>query len=143
MKAISGLVVVLMEFAVIIPIERLSMCLAEIASLETQLRRYYKLIDDGLQLEAVSKPIAEKHDLKSRLEKRLSLLEAERERAVKLPVVTDSMVNEVLECVKRVFSTDDPKELNQSISEYIERIKIEGNELKLFYTFCQSETISY
>ena len=115
---------------------------SEIAILDGQLQRYYKLIDEGLQMEAVAKPIAEKHEQKGRLEKRLSVLEAERERAVKIPVVTEEDVNGAMATVDRIFNNSDPKVLKQGISELIDRIEVIGKEIKVYYTFEQAQSLA-
>ena len=69
------------------------------------------------------------------LKNKLVELEKQRERELKLPVITESMVDEVMKRVKEIFQLIEPVELKTALSHFIERIEINGQEVTIEYTF--------
>jgi hypothetical protein len=80
-------------------------------------------------------PINELHECINRLEKRLSEIDRERERSLKLPTITESIVTDVLEKPLAILETTDRKELKTALSHFIERILIDGQDVTIEYTF--------
>jgi hypothetical protein len=77
------------------------------------------------------------------LKKRLAQVQAERQRALKIPEVTEPMVDDVEASINRIFSATVPKELQRAIGDYIERIEIKDREMTIRYSFAPDQTISY
>jgi hypothetical protein len=101
---------------------------------DLELGRLEDAIKKGVDPEAFSKSINELLVLKRRLQHRLDEIETERQRALKLPTVTETMVDEVLDQVHSMVDTTDPQELKTALSHFIEKIEVTGSEITIFYS---------
>lgn len=115
----------------------------EIGQLDIELARFHKAIADGVEAEAVAKPINERLDKKKALERRLLEIERERERALKLPRVTEGMVDSVLAKVHAMLEVTNPQELKTTLSHFVERIQVKGQELTLYYSVTPGQNVVY
>ena len=62
-------------------------------------------------------------------------VEKERQRALRLPVVTEAMVDNTLTKVNAMLKTTDRQKLKAALSHFIERIVIDGQDVTIEYTF--------
>ena len=88
----------------------------------------------------MAEPINELHNHITYLNKRLAEIEKERQKTLKIPVVTDVMVDEILLKVRTMLDSTDPKELKTALSHFIERIEINGQNVTIEYTFKKPST---
>ena len=79
-------------------------------------------------------------DQKRRLNNRLLEIETERERALKLPQVTEAMVNDLQDTVFRMLDVTNLQELKITLSHFIERIEISGREMTIQYSVAPPTT---
>ncbi|MDD4985271.1 MAG: recombinase family protein [Dehalococcoidales bacterium] len=114
--------------------------LHQLKQIKTELERFYKAIADGVNPDAVSKPINDRMERKLKLEIRLEDIELERLRAANLPAVTDEAVNEMREKICCIFNSPDAQELKNALAHFIEKIEISGNEMTVTYSFGVSKT---
>jgi site-specific DNA recombinase len=105
-----------------------------------ELTRCYAAIKSGVHAEAMATPINELHERINRLNNRLAEVEKEREKALKLPAITDVMVDDILNKVRAMLDTTDRKELKAALTHFIERIEIHGQDVTIEYTFKKPTT---
>ena len=79
----------------------------------------------------------ELHERKRALNKRLAEIEKERERALKLPAITEAMIDDVLTRVYAMFELTEHQELKAALARFIERIEINGQDITIQYTFAK------
>lgn len=113
----------------------------QIAQSNLELTRYYAAIKSGVHADAMATPINELHERINRLNKRQAEIKREREKALKLPVITDTMVDNILDKVHAMLDTTDRKELKAALSHFIERIEIHGQDVTIEYSFKKPTTI--
>jgi site-specific DNA recombinase len=101
---------------------------------DLELSRLEDATKKGIDPEAFSKSINELLVLKRRLQHRLDEIEIERQRALKLPAVTETMVDAVLDQVHSMIDTTDPQELKTALSHFIEKMEVTGSEITIFYS---------
>lgn len=106
----------------------------QMSQTDLELGRLEDAIKKGVDPEAFSKSINELLTLKRRLQHRLDEIETERKRTTKLPAVTETIVDEVLDQVYSMIDTTDPQELKTALSHFIEKIEVTGSEVTIFYS---------
>lgn len=89
--------------------------------------------------EVFADSINELHERIKRLENRRLEIIKEREKKLKIPAVTESMVNDILHKVRAMFDITDYKELKVALSHFIERIEIDGRDVTIQYSFRKPE----
>ncbi|MDP2917656.1 MAG: hypothetical protein Q8O16_06990 [Dehalococcoidia bacterium] len=80
----------------------------QIAQLDIELQRFYDAIANGVMADAASNPINDRRNRKQSLVKRLTEIELEKQRELKIPTVTEAMVNEVLGKVHDLLNVTEP-----------------------------------
>jgi hypothetical protein len=100
-----------------------------------ELNRCYEAIRKGVNADAMAAPINELHEKINRFDKRLAELEKEHEKALKLPAITDSMVNDILEKTRAMLDTTDRKELKTALGHFIDRIEVDGSNISIEWGF--------
>ena len=110
---------------------------AKLSQADIELSRFQESIRRGVYAEVFEDAINELHERKKRLNSELVELEKQRERELKVPVITESMVDEVLKRVNDIFQLTEPQELKAALSRFIERIEIHGQEVSISYTFAE------
>lgn len=86
---------------------------------------------------AINKRIAERSAELDKLQTRLAELEKERERAFRIPAVTDAAVTDVLSKLNAMLAATDAKELKAILAHFIEKIEIDGTRATFYYTFAE------
>ena len=114
----------------------------QIRDVDSELGRLQEAITQGVNLDALIKPINDRQAQKKELERQLSIIESAKQRALNMPTITDEEVERVLKAALQAFETSNPRELKNHIADYVEMIEVRGRELKIFYTFAPGETIS-
>jgi hypothetical protein len=72
--------------------------------------------------------------MKNKLVKRLAEIDAEKAKSLRLPPVTEMMVDEVINNVHSILDTTEPQELKVALSHFIEKIEMNGKETTIFYS---------
>jgi site-specific DNA recombinase len=116
---------------------------ASIAETKVKISRLIKAIEQGVDVAAVQPAINAAHRELEGQQLAYAELEKQRERALKIPVVTEAAVTEVLTNLKAVLDTTEPKELKAIVGRFIERIEIAGTKATFKYTFGESATENY
>ncbi len=112
-----------------------------IAQADLEKSRLEAAVKGGVHYEALADSINELHERIKALNKRLAGIEKERERALKLPVITDAMVEDILLKVHAMLDLADRRELKAALSHFIERIEIDGQDVTIEYTFKKPSTV--
>ena len=92
-------------------------------------------VKGGVHYEALADSINETHERIARLNKRLAEIEKEQEKALKLPEISEAMVNDMLQRVHAMLDITDRKELKVALTHFIERIEVHGQDVTIEYTF--------
>lgn len=116
--------------------------LTQMAQLDVELDRFHKAIADGVMAEAVAKPINERRDKKRMLEKQLAEIEREKQKQLKIPKITEAMVDEVLAKTLSMFDNTDPHELKNTLAHFIDRIELKSRELAIYYSVAPSQCLA-
>jgi site-specific DNA recombinase len=107
----------------------------QITETELKISRLIKAISQGVDAATVQVAINDfSRELKN-LRNRLAHLEKERDRAMRLPAITDAAVADVMLKLQNMLETTDPQELKSILSHFIEKIEIAGDNATFFYTF--------
>ena len=64
-------------------------------------------------------------------------LEKQRDRALKIPAVTDAAVDDVRARLGTVLETTEPRELKAILAHFIERVEVEGRRATFYCTFAE------
>jgi seryl-tRNA synthetase len=96
-----------------------------------ELNRCYAAIKSGVHAEAMAEPINELHERINKLNKRLAEIQKEREKALKIPAITEAMVDDIMGKVMAILETTDRQELKAALTHFIERIIIDGQDLTI------------
>ena len=111
-----------------------------IAQANLEKGRLEAAVKGGVIYEAFADSINELHLRIQKLNKRLAEIEKERERALKLPAITDAMVDDILLKVHAMLDLADRRELKAALSHFIERIEIYRQDVTIEYTFKKPTT---
>lgn len=117
--------------------------LLEIKQVDIELERLHVAITQGVMASSLAKPINEREQKRSLLEKQLEGIEKVKERAIKLPVITEAMVDDVLTKVRAMLDSTNPQELKTALAHFIDRIEVQGSQLTLYYSVAASQNIVY
>jgi site-specific DNA recombinase len=117
--------------------------LKEINQVDTELARFHKAIQEGVVASAVAKPINELEQKKGELQKRLGEIKRRQERNLKIPAITDAMVDDVIKRVHSLLDDTSPQELKAILAHLLERIEVEGEQLTVYYSVASSQQVAY
>jgi site-specific DNA recombinase len=115
----------------------LSATKAKIADAELKVSRLIKAITSGVEASAVEGAINGFNQELQGLRIHLTELEKQRDRAMKIPAITDANVVDVMLKLQTMLETTDPKELKTILSHFIEKIEIDGKKATFYYTFTE------
>jgi len=110
---------------------------AQIADIELKLARIWQMVEKGVT--APDTLISQRNKELSNLKVRYAELERQRDQALKIPVVTDAAVADVMLKLQTMIEVTDPKELKAILAHFIERIEISGEKATFNYTFGEAK----
>lgn len=116
---------------------------ADLAQTELELDRFYTAIKKGLDAELLQKPMAELKDKKLALTKKLADLEAQAQKARRIPEATDKMVTQIMTTIHNMLETTDPDELKVALAHFIDRIELRGEEIEIAYAFDLGNNLAF
>lgn len=112
----------------------------KMSQIDIELERIRKAVLDGVREEFFTNDVNQRLEKKTQLDRRLTEIEAERQRALKLPEIGEATVNDMLGKVHAMLELTDPRELKIALSHFIDRIEISGNEVSIFYSVAKPVT---
>lgn len=106
----------------------------KIVHIDLELSRIKQAVLEGVKSEAFADDINLRLDMKNKLVKRLAEIDAEKAKSLRLPPMTEMMVDEVINNVHSILDTTEPQELKVALSHFIEKIEMNGKETTIFYS---------
>ena len=113
----------------------------QIAKSSLELNRCYAAIKSGVNAEAIAEPVNELHERIYKLNKRLTEIQIERGKVLKIPDITEAMVDDIMEKVNAILETTDRQELKAALTHFVERIIIDGQDVTIEWNTFKKPTL--
>ncbi len=107
----------------------------EIRQVERELENFYKAIGEGIPARNLAKPIEERTNRKAELEKELDNIRRKKPEILQEIAIDDEAIEAIRGRSLELLDSEDPATKRVFVRTYIEKIKVTGDSITIYFSF--------